>query len=186
MAGVPRDDAPFEAVCLPLLGDCLAFALSLTRDLHDAEDLVQDAFLKAQRAFGTFQPGSNAKAWMFTILKRLHIDRYRRAKHRPLPLPEETLADLPEAAVTPQAEPDLPWDRLPADALERALAEVPEPFRLAVRLRDVEGFTYREISEVLDIPQGTVMSRLHRGREWLRRALVSLADGPPAPPPGSD
>jgi RNA polymerase sigma-70 factor (ECF subfamily) len=177
----PQDRAPFEAACLPLLGDCFAFALSLTRNPHDAEDLVQDTFLKAQRAFASFEPGSNAKAWLFTILRRLHIDRYRRSKKRPVPLPEETLADLPEAAAPAEAEPDLPWDHLPPDALERAIEEVPEPFRVAVRLRDLEGFSYREIAEVLDIPPGTVMSRLFRGREWLRRALVSLAD-----PPGED
>ena len=167
-------EALFESTCLPFLPDCYAFALSLTRRRHDAEDLLQDTFLKAQRAFGSFQPGTNAKAWLFTILRRLHIDRFRRARLRPTPLPEEELSEMGrDAARMPEEPPDLPWDALAPGAVERAIGEIPDPFRLPVRLRDLDGFSYREIGDILAIPAGTVMSRLHRGREWLRRELVS-------------
>ncbi len=176
-------DALFESTCLPFLPDLYAFALSLTRRRHDAEDLVQDTFLKAQRAFGSFQPGTNAKAWLFTILRRLHIDRFRRARLRPTPLPEDELAEMGrDAAKLPEAEPDLPWDDLPPGAVEDAIQTIPDPFRLPVRLRDVNGFSYKEIGEILAIPPGTVMSRLHRGREWLKRELVSLVEPPGAAP----
>ena len=170
-------DALFESTCLPFLPDCYAFALSLTRRRHDAEDLVQETFLKAQRAFDSFQPGTNAKAWLFTILRRLHIDRFRRARLRPTPLPEEELAEMGrDAAKMPEEEPELPWDDLPPGAVEQAIGEVPDPFRLPVRLRDLDGFSYKDIGEILAIPPGTVMSRLHRGREWLKRALVSQVE----------
>jgi len=170
-------DQVFESTCLPFLPDCYAFALSLTRRRHDAEDVVQDTFLKAQRAFASFRPGTNAKAWLFTILRRLHIDRYRRARLRPTPLPEDELTEMARGAGDmPEAPPDLPWDALEPGAVEAAIGEVPDPFRLPVRLRDLDGFSYRDIGEILNIPAGTVMSRLHRGREYLRKSLVSLAE----------
>ena len=182
----PSDEALFESTCLPFLPDCYAFALSLTRRRHDAEDLVQDTFLKAQRAFASFQPGTNAKAWLFTILRRLHIDRYRRARLRPTPLPEDELAEMGrDAAKTPEEPPDLPWDALPPGAVENAIGQIPDPFRLPVRLRDLDGFSYRDIGDILAIPPGTVMSRLHRGRESLRKLLVSLVEpGEGAPKEG--
>jgi RNA polymerase sigma-70 factor (ECF subfamily) len=170
-------DAPqpegFEPTCLPFLPDCYAFALSLTRRSHDAEDLVQDAFVKAQRAFHTFQPGTNAKAWLFTIVRRLHIDRYRRERLRPTPLPEDELVEMARGAGDRPVEPvPQPWDDLAPGALAAAVNAVPDPFRLPVRLRDLDGLTYKDIGAILNIPAGTVMSRLHRGREYLRRALV--------------
>ncbi|MDJ0523617.1 MAG: sigma-70 family RNA polymerase sigma factor [Planctomycetota bacterium] len=167
----------FEGTCLEFLPDCYAFALSLTRRSHDAEDLVQDTFVKAQRAFASFQPGTNAKAWLFTILRRLHIDRFRRERLRPTPLPQDELVEMARGAGDVPAEPEpLPWDALPPGALEDAVNEIPDPFRLPVRLRDLDGFAYKEIGAILNIPAGTVMSRLHRGREYLRRALVRLAE----------
>lgn len=190
----PPREALFESTCLPFLPDLFAFALSLTRRRHDAEDLVQDTFLKAQRAFDSFQQGTNAKAWLFTILRRLHIDRYRRARLRPTPLPEDELTEMDrDAAPRPEMLTDLPWDDLPPGAVEAAVQEVPDPFRLPVRLRDLDGFSYRDIGEILGIPPGTVMSRLHRGRECLRRILVSQVDpethvvpGTQADPNGGD
>lgn len=177
------EDESFENTCLPFLPDCYAFAMSLTRRRHDAEDLVQDTFLKAQRAFASFQPGTNAKAWLFTILRRLHIDRYRRARLRPTPLPEDELTEMGrDAAQREELPPDLPWDALPPGAVEEAIGEIPDPFRLPVRLRDLDGFSYRDIGDILGIPAGTVMSRLHRGRESLRKILVTQvesADGAP-------
>jgi RNA polymerase sigma-70 factor (ECF subfamily) len=170
-------DRAFEGTCLPFLPDCYAFALSLARRSHEAEDLVQETFLKAQRAFGSFAPGTNAKAWLFTILRRLHIDGYRRGRLRPTPLPEDELAEMATGTFAPEGrEADLPWDELAPGAVEAAVEAVPEPFRMPVRLRDLDGLSYREIGEILDVPPGTVMSRLHRGREYLRRILVSQAE----------
>lgn len=171
-------DEEFEATCLPLLGDCYAFALSLTRRPADAEDLVQDTFLKAQRAFDSFRRGTNAKAWLFTILKRLHIDRYRRARLRPTALPEDELVERgPQASAVEGAA--LLGDLSP-EQVRAAVEAIPDPFRLPVRLRDLDGLSYREIGEILDVPPGTVMSRLFRGREWLRKALVASLRPPGA------
>lgn len=165
----------FEDTCLPFLPDCYAFALSLTRRGADAEDLVQDTFIKAQRGFRSFQPGTNAKAWLFTILRRQHIDHYRRGRLRPTPLPEMELVEMSAPAPNSgrQTDTDLPWDVLPPGAVAEAIDEVPEPFRQPVRLRDLDGLTYKEIGEILAVPAGTVMSRLHRGREYVRQSLVS-------------
>lgn len=188
MAAADREDASvddatarrFEEAMLPHLPDCLGFAISLARDRHDAEDLVQETFLKAQRAFGSFTPGTNAKAWLFTILRRLHIDRYRRRRLRPSPRPGDELEEMAPAAPPGRDEADdAPWDELPPDAVLRAVEALPEPFRLAVRLRDLDGLPYREIALILDVPEGTVMSRLHRGREWVRARLVEQLKGPP-------
>ena len=168
----------FEQTCLPLMPDLRAFALSLTRNLHDAEDLVQDTLVRAHRAFASFTPGTNAKAWLFTILRRLHIDRYRRQRVRPTPLPEDELIEMAQEGGTaplPQIE-DLHWHDVDPDLVIELINQIPHPFRSAVRLRDLDGFSYREIGEVLGVPAGTVMSRLHRGREYLRGTLV--------PPPG--
>ncbi|MHC5012826.1 MAG: sigma-70 family RNA polymerase sigma factor [Planctomycetota bacterium] len=172
--GSPRD--VFEETALPFLPDCLAFALSLTKNRHDAEDLVQDVYLKAQRAFGTFTPGTHAKAWLFTILRRLHIDHFRRRRIRPTVLPGDDLEEMQSTGEGPERLADLPWDRLEPGAVWDAVEALPEPFRLAVRLRDLDGFSYKEIGEILDVPLGTVMSRLHRGREYIRRTLVSKVD----------
>ncbi|MBL9086099.1 MAG: sigma-70 family RNA polymerase sigma factor [Planctomycetia bacterium] len=164
------DPTEFERTALPLLPDCYAFALSLTRDATDAEDLVQETFLRAQRSFDQFEPGTHAKAWLFTILRRLHIDRHRRAKVRPSYQPEEEMEVL-AVARTEEPAADLPPGVEPGDVLA-ALDEVPDPFRLAVRLRDIDGFPYQEIGRILGVPPGTVMSRIHRGRESLKQALV--------------
>jgi len=174
MAGMDRRQRElFEETCLPFLPDCFAFALSLTRRGADAEDLVQDTFVKAQRGFRSFQIGTNAKAWLFTILRRLHIDQYRRGRLRPTPLPEDELIDMGMPPPRADDDGDLPWDALPAGAVRAAVDDVPDPFRLPVRLRDLDGLSYREIGEILQIPPGTVMSRLHRGREYVRRQIVS-------------
>jgi RNA polymerase sigma-70 factor (ECF subfamily) len=173
----------FERTALPHLRDCYAFALSLARNATDAEDLVQETFLRAQRSFDAFEPGTNAKAWLFTILRRLHIDRYRRARNRPSFLPDEELEGMAPVADTPSPPADA-LAGLTGEDVRRALESVPEPFRVAVRLRDVDGLDYREIGRVLGVPPGTVMSRLHRGREWLKKALVPrLGESDPSPGP---
>lgn len=165
------DPTEFERTTLPHLQDCYAFAMSLTRDATEAEDLVQETYLRAQRSFDQFEPGTHAKAWLFTILRRLHIDRHRRARVRPAYQPEEEMDAL---AVAPEPTPaaDLPDGIEPGDVVA-ALEEVPEAFRIAVRLRDIDGFAYREIGRILGVPPGTVMSRIHRGRESLREVLVA-------------
>jgi RNA polymerase sigma-70 factor (ECF subfamily) len=176
----------FERTALPLLGDCYAFAMSLARNPADAEDLVQETFLRAQRSFDAFEPGTNAKAWLFTILRRLHIDRHRRAKIRPSYLPSEELEGLSGAAAD-DPPPESAYGDVTPERVRAALEEVPEVFRLAVRLRDLDGFSYREVGRILGVPPGTVMSRIHRGRECLRALLVPPTSGglPPREPPGT-
>jgi RNA polymerase sigma-70 factor (ECF subfamily) len=185
VASLP-DATEFERTALPLLGDCYAFALSLARNVPDAEDLVQETFLRAQRSFDAFEPGTNMKAWLFTILRRLHIDRHRRTRIRPSYLPEEELEGLSSVrAVDPPAESA--YGDLTPERVRAALEEVPEVFRLAVRLRDLDGFSYREVGRILGVPPGTVMSRIHRGRECLRALLVTptALRPPPVDGPGT-
>ena len=152
-----------------MLRDCFAFAMSLVGRTADAEDLVQETYLKAQRAFAEFQPGTNVKAWLFTILRRVQIDRHRRTKLRPVARPDEELDALAVAAGPPE---ETEIDGLTPQDVREALEEVPEVFRMPVRLRDVDGLSYAEIGRILDVPPGTIMSRLHRGRESLRGILV--------------
>ncbi len=176
----------FMDIAMPLLPDCRAFALSLTRNLHDAEDLVADTYVKAYRAFDRFRKGTHAKAWLFTILRRLHIDRYRRSVHRPKVRPQDELGDRGAEAARVGTPHDAPSEVVARSqryrAILQAIENVPMPFRACVQLRDLHGLTYREVGEILDIPPGTVMSRLHRGREYIRRALVEDLDGDPARP----
>jgi RNA polymerase sigma-70 factor, ECF subfamily len=136
----------------------------MTRNAHDAEDLVQETLLRAYRGFRSFTPGTNIRAWLYTILNRVRTDAFRR-QQRSVPT-TELAGDGP--AVPPAAQEALASG---AEELERALGEVPEPFRTTILLRDVEDFTYQEIAQMLDVPIGTVMSRIHRGRALLRERL---------------
>ena len=138
----------------------------MTGNAHDAEDLVQETLLRAYRGFSRFAPGTNIRAWLYTILNRARTDAFRR-RQRSVPTTE---LDADGPAVPP------PQDALAhgGEDLERALAALPEPFRMAVVLRDVEDFTYQEIAGMLDIPIGTVMSRIHRGRTLLREQLAGV------------
>jgi RNA polymerase sigma-70 factor, ECF subfamily len=156
-------DQRFEAEALPHLRSLYGTAYRMTRNAHDAEDLVQETFLRAYRAFDGFKPGSNIRAWLYTILHRVRTDAFRRARRSPRTVEMED--DGP--AVPP------PQDALAqgGEDLERALASLPDVFRNAVVLRDVEDLSYQEIARVLDVPIGTVMSRIHRGRALLRAAL---------------
>jgi RNA polymerase sigma-70 factor, ECF subfamily len=135
----------------------------MVRNPQDAQDLVQETFLRAFRGFDRFQTGTNIRAWLHTILQRARTDAFRQ-KQRSVPT-SELEGDGP--GVPP------PQDSLAqgGEDLERALEELPEPFKTAVLLRDVEDFSYQEIARMLDVPIGTVMSRLHRGRAWLRQRL---------------
>ena len=148
---------------LPHLRALYGTACRMTRSRSDAEDLVQETYLRALRSFDRFTPGTNARAWLFTILHRARVDALRRQGRAPVTVELEddghATPPVQEAAMTTLG------------GLERALQDLPEAIRSAVLLRDLEGFSYREIAQILEVPVGTVMSRLHRGRAALRRAL---------------
>ena len=156
-------DQRFEAEALPHLRSVYGAAYRMTGNAHDAEDLAQETFLRAYRAFDRFTPGSNIRAWLYTILHRVRTDAFRRSRRSPrtVELAEEGPAVPPPQDALAQGGEDL----------ERALKALPDVYRNAVVLRDVEDLSYQEIARVLDVPIGTVMSRIHRGRALLREAL---------------
>jgi RNA polymerase sigma-70 factor (ECF subfamily) len=153
----------FEAEALPHVKRLYGTAYRMTGNAADAEDLVQETLLRAFRGFDRFRPGSNIRAWLYTILHHVRTDAFRRAGRRVQT--EELAGDGPSV---PPPQEGLVWG---GETVERALARVPEVFREAVVLRDVEELSYAEIATALDVPQGTVMSRISRGRALLRRAL---------------
>jgi RNA polymerase sigma-70 factor (ECF subfamily) len=158
-------DRRFEAELLPQLRPLFGAAYRMTGNAHDAEDLVQETFLRAYRAIDRFQPGTSARAWLLTILQRVRTDAFRRRQRRPQTV--ELTDEAPQVAVAP-AQNALASGY---EELERALSGLPETFRTAVVLRDVQDLSYAEIAEALGVPVGTVMSRIHRGRALLRAAL---------------
>jgi RNA polymerase sigma-70 factor (ECF subfamily) len=164
-----KSDEAFEAEVLPQLRALFGMAYRLTGNAHDAEDLVQETMLRAYRAFDRYRPGTNARAWLFTILHRLRTDALRRRGRSPDTV--ELLDDGPPVA--PVHEAALTSGH---EEITRALEALPENFRSAVVLRDIEEFTYAEIAEILRVPVGTVMSRIHRGRALLRRALAGRVE----------
>jgi RNA polymerase sigma-70 factor (ECF subfamily) len=176
------NQADFERDAMPMASQLYAAALRLTRNPSDAEDLVQETFLKAYRAYHTFQEGTNLKAWLYRILTNTFINNYRRETRRPQEVELGELQDLylyrrlatGDDASTRSAEDQL-LEGLVEDDIRRAVEELPENYRLPVLLADLEGFSYKEIARILDIPIGTVMSRLHRGRKALERALFEFA-----------
>jgi RNA polymerase sigma-70 factor (ECF subfamily) len=171
----------FEREALPHLGALYAAALRMTRNERDAEDLVQDALLRAYRFFDTFQAGTNCKAWLFRILTNAFCNRYREREREQVVLSEaeSSPANLEQflggsAADGRDAESALLGQMVSAD-VEKALAAVPSDFRMAVILADLEDFSYKEIAEIMDCPAGTVMSRLFRGRKILQGLLRQYA-----------
>jgi RNA polymerase sigma-70 factor (ECF subfamily) len=181
----PTDDSAlrerFERDVLPLLPNLYAAALRMTRDPTDAEDLVQDTYLRAFRGFAGFTEGTNLKAWLYRILTNSFINTYRKKQRQPQTvegpddMDEWYLFDkLGGRNVELSAETEV-LDKIPDEAVKGALESLPENFRLPVLLADVEGFSYKEIAEIMDTPIGTVMSRLHRGRKALQKALWDTA-----------
>ncbi|MCC7078140.1 MAG: sigma-70 family RNA polymerase sigma factor [Acidimicrobiia bacterium] len=173
------DRATFESAAIPYMRELYRAALRMTRNPADAEDLVQETLLAAYRGFDGFEEGTNVRAWLYRILTNSFINAYRKKKRRP---EEVDVEDVDETYVyrgldgeVPSAEAEF-IDSLPDETIRGALDELPDRFRLPVILADIEGFRYREIAEILDIPVGTVMSRLHRGRAALKRRLSDVAE----------
>jgi RNA polymerase sigma-70 factor, ECF subfamily len=166
----------FEAEALPLLPGLYSAANRLTRNAADAEDLVQETYLRAFRGFHQFQEGTNLKAWLYRILMNTFINSYRKKQRQPQTVSDEEVADwylyskMSESGLEPSAETEV-IESLPDEDVQEALSSIPEQFRIAVLLADVEGFSYKEIAEITGVPIGTVMSRLHRGRKALEKRL---------------
>ncbi len=153
----------FEAEALPFARILFGTAYRLTRNADDAQDLVQETFVRAYAGFDRFEPGTNLRAWLFTILTRARADVLRKRQRRPIEV--ELTGEGPAVAAA--------QERLASgvEDLERALMGLPESYRTAVLLRDVQELSYKEIAQALDVALGTVMSRIHRGRALLREAL---------------
>ncbi len=164
---------------MPYMDQLYGAARRMTRNADDAEDLVQETYLRAYKGYDRFTEGTNLRAWLFRILTNLFINEYRRRKRRPA---EVDLGDTDtlymykglggaELARRSRSAEDELLDGLTSAEVRNAIESVPDSYRVAVLLADVEGFAYKEIAEILDVPIGTVMSRLHRGRKKLREAL---------------
>ncbi len=169
--------ARFESEALPLLDTIYGGAMRLTRDPQQAEDLTQETFAKAFANFHQFQAGTNIKAWLFRIMQNTFISSYRKVANAPLETSVDDLEDWQLAQLEASANTAMPsaeseaLRNLPDGEVLNALLDLPEEFRTAVYLADAEGFAYTEIAEILGVPMGTVMSRIHRGRKRLREAL---------------
>jgi RNA polymerase sigma-70 factor, ECF subfamily len=177
------DQARFTEQAMELMPSLYAAAMRMTRNPADAEDLVQETYLRAYRGFGGFEQGTNLKAWLYRILTNTYINSYRAKKRRPEQTELDEVEDLflyrklsgsARAALGRSAEEEL-FEAFTDDEVKAAVEALPEQFRMPVYLADVEGFSYKEIAEILEIPIGTVMSRLHRGRRGLQKRLWDFA-----------
>lgn len=182
-AAIPGDEPgwDFESAAMPYIDSLYNTALRLTRHAQDAEDLVQETYLKAYRYYDKFEPGTNLKAWLFKILKNTFINDYRKRQQRP---PQSDFADIEESFEDRISEDVAQKIKNPEESylegvldqdVQRALDSLSPDYRMAVVLGDLEGFSYKEIAEILEIPVGTVMSRLYRGRKRLEAAMLEYA-----------
>jgi RNA polymerase sigma-70 factor (ECF subfamily) len=177
------DQSTFEELATPYMSALYAAALRMTRNPSDAEDLVQETYLRAYRGFGGFREGTNLKAWLYRILTNTFINQYRAKKRRPDQVDLDDVEDFYifrrlgglEAADASQTAETEALESMPDDEVKQALESIPEQFRMAVILADIEGFSYKEIADILDVPIGTVMSRIHRGRRQLQKLLWDYA-----------
>lgn len=177
------DQADFERDVVEYLPQLYSAALRMTRNPADAEDLVQETLFKAYRAYDTFQAGTNLRAWLYRILTNTYINQYRKESRRPTETDLEEVQDLylyrrlgsEQATDLARSAEDILLDGLVESDIKEAVDSLPENFRLPVLLADLGGFSYKEIADILDIPIGTVMSRLHRGRKALQKALWEYA-----------
>ena len=176
------EQSKFTELAMEHMPSLYTAALRMTRNPADAEDLVQETYLKAYRAFNSFTEGTNLKAWLYRILTNTYINTYRAKKRRP---EESDIDDLEnfylyrrlgglEGATAGRSAEDEVLDHFTETEVKEAIEALPEQFRMAVLLGDVEGFSYKEIAEILDVPIGTVMSRLHRGRRALQKRLYEF------------
>ena len=177
------DQARFAELTMPYMSALYAAALRMTRNPSDAEDLVQETYLRAYRGFEGFREGTNLKAWLYKILTNTYINAYRAKRRRPDQVDLDEVEDfylfrrlggLEAADATRTAETEV-LDAIPDAEVKEALESLPEQFRMAVILADIEGFSYKEIAEILEVPIGTVMSRIHRGRKQLQKKLWEYA-----------
>jgi len=178
------DPANFATDAMPLMSSLYSAALRMTRNVADAEDLVQETYLRGYRGYKGFEEGTNLKAWLHRIQTNAYINNYRKKQRRP---DESDIADIEDlylyrrlgglegSRVGRSAEDEL-LDYFAEDEVKAAVENLPDHYRLPVLLADVEGFAYKEIAEILDIPIGTVMSRLHRGRKQLQKQLYDFAE----------
>jgi RNA polymerase sigma-70 factor (ECF subfamily) len=178
------DPADFQAAAMPHMGSLYSAAMRMTHNAADAEDLVQETYLKAYRSYASFTAGTNLRAWLYRILTNTYINLYRAKQRRPEITEVEDIEDLylfrrlsnsSVAAGSSSAE-EQALEGITDEEVKAAMDSLPESFRLAVYLADVEGFSYAEIAEITEVPQGTVMSRLHRGRKALQKALHPYAE----------
>ena len=176
------DQADFERDAMQYAPQLYSAALRMTRNPAEAQDVVQETFLKAYRAYHSYTEGTNLKAWLYRILTNTYINTYRKAQRRPSEVELGELQDLylykrlgEASGASQSAEADMLDDFVDTDIID-ALESLPEAFRMPVLYADVEGFSYKEIAEILDVPIGTVMSRLHRGRKALQKKLWELAE----------
>ena len=176
------DPATFAEDTTPFMASLYGAAVRMTRNTADAEDLVQEAYLRAFRGYENFQEGTNLKAWLFRILTNTYINTYRAKQRRPESVDLEEGEDFflynrvggLEAAMANRTTEDTVLERITDDEVKAALESLPENFRMPVLLADVEGFSYKEIADIMEVPIGTVMSRLHRGRRALQKALYEF------------
>ncbi len=177
------EQADFAEQAMPLMDALYSAALRMTRNPADAEDLLQETYLRAYRGFGGFKEGTNLKAWMYRILTNSYINTYRSKKRRPQETELDDVEELflyrklggPASLLLGRSAEDELLDWVTDTEVKEALEALPDQYRMTVLLADVEGFAYKEIAEILDVPIGTVMSRLHRGRKALQKELYEFA-----------